>query len=93
MRPGRQSLTRRSTNRYYGTGLIFGKMLCIIIFVDYILLAFLDFFYPRENIDLAPKFELARWQEVRVALDHSSSRVLTLLWIMQMCEEEADRAD
>jgi hypothetical protein len=50
--------------RYYGTGLIFGKMLCIIICVDYILLAFLDFFFPRENIDIAPKFELGRWQEV-----------------------------
>lgn len=51
--------------RYYGTGLIFGKMLCIIICVDYILLAFLDYFFPREDIDLAPKFELSRWQEVR----------------------------
>jgi phosphatidylinositol glycan class A protein len=39
-------------------------MLCIIICVDYILLAFLDFFYPRDQIDLAPKFELAKWQEV-----------------------------
>lgn len=50
--------------RYYGTGLIFGKMLCLIICVDYILLAFLDFFYPRESIDIAPKFELAKWREV-----------------------------
>ncbi|SCV71130.1 BQ2448_2718 [Microbotryum intermedium] len=50
--------------RYYGTGLIFGKMLCILICVDYILLAFLDFFFPREDIDLAPKFELSKWQEV-----------------------------
>ncbi|SGY49241.1 BQ5605_C001g00757 [Microbotryum silenes-dioicae] len=50
--------------RYYGTGLIFGKMLCIIICVDYILLAFLDFFFPREDIDLVPKFELSRWQDL-----------------------------
>ena len=50
--------------RYYGTGFIFGKMLCIIICVDYILLAFLDFLFPREDIDLAPKFELSQWQEV-----------------------------
>ncbi|KAK4704327.1 hypothetical protein P7C70_g1881, partial [Phenoliferia sp. Uapishka_3] len=51
--------------RYYGTGLVFGKMLCLIICVDYILLAFLDFFYPRDDIDIAPKFELKRWQQVR----------------------------
>lgn len=50
--------------RYYGTGLIFGKMLCLIICVDYILLSFLDFFYPRESIDIAPKFELRKWKEV-----------------------------
>ncbi|KAL8291788.1 hypothetical protein RQP46_002046 [Phenoliferia psychrophenolica] len=50
--------------RYYGTGLIFGKMLCLIICVDYILLAFLDFWFPRENIDIAPKFELAKWKEM-----------------------------
>lgn len=50
--------------RYYGTGLVFGKMLCLIICVDYILLAMLDWFFPRSEIDLAPKFELARWHEM-----------------------------
>lgn len=44
--------------------MIFGKMLCIIICVDYILLAFLDFFFPRDEIDLAPKFELDKWYDV-----------------------------
>lgn len=51
-------------HRYYGTGLVFGKMLCIIICVDYILLAMLDYFFPRSEIDIAPKFELAKWIEV-----------------------------
>lgn len=68
-------------------------MLCIIICVDYILLAFLDFFYPREEIDLAPKFELARWQEVRPARRHRQLLRTDSLWPAQMCEEEADRAD
>lgn len=36
----------------------------MIICLDHILLALLDFFWPREEIDLAPKFELSRWQEV-----------------------------
>lgn len=47
--------------RYYGTGLIFGKMLCIIICVDYILLALLDYFYPRSEIDIAPKWNMEAW--------------------------------
>lgn len=54
--------------RYYGTGVIFGKMLCLIICVDYILLAMLDFFYPRDEIDIAPKFELKKWHQVSRAL-------------------------
>lgn len=39
-------------------------MLCIIICVDYILLAFLDYLYPRSEIDLAPKFDLEKWHQV-----------------------------
>jgi hypothetical protein len=34
---------------YYGTGAVFGKIMCIIIMVDYILLALLDYFQPRES--------------------------------------------
>lgn len=63
--------------RYYGTGLIFGKMLCIIICVDYILLAFLDYFFPRDEIDLAPKFELSNFVEAR----HSLSLIGRLLMV------------
>lgn len=44
--------------------MIFGKILCMVICLDYILLAILDYFCPREDIDIAPKFELGRWQEV-----------------------------
>ena len=68
---GESSRLAASTNgelrfgcRYYGTGFIFGKMLCIIICVDYILLAFLDYLYPRDEIDLAPKFDLDKWHQV-----------------------------
>ncbi|KAK4046192.1 Phosphatidylinositol N-acetylglucosaminyltransferase GPI3 subunit [Microbotryomycetes sp. JL201] len=50
--------------RYYGTGAIFGKILCIIICVDYVLVAILDFFYPRDEIDIAPKFGLQQWQDL-----------------------------
>ncbi|KAL7340835.1 transferase [Rhodotorula toruloides] len=51
--------------RYYGTGAVFGKIMCIIIIVDYILLAIMDYFSPRDKIDRAPKFDLERWKRVR----------------------------
>lgn len=54
-------------------------MLCIVICVDYILLAFLDFLFPREDIDLAPKFELSRWQEVIQRVYAPRCRQLTVL--------------
>ncbi|BGP39966.1 Phosphatidylinositol N-acetylglucosaminyltransferase GPI3 subunit [Rhodotorula kratochvilovae] len=50
--------------RYYGTGAVFGKIMCIIVMVDYILLALLDWLRPREKIDRAPKFDLERWKEI-----------------------------
>lgn len=58
--------------RYYGTGAIYGKILCIIICVDIILLAILDYFFPREEIDLAPKFGLQQWQEVGILAIYGS---------------------
>ncbi|KWU41363.1 transferase [Rhodotorula sp. JG-1b] len=50
--------------RYYGTGAVFGKIMCIIIMVDYILLALLDYFQPRESLGRARKFNLNRWKEI-----------------------------
>lgn len=53
-------------------------MLCLIICVDYILLAFLDFFYPRHMIDLAPKFSLAKWKAVSAGEHAFVARPLTI---------------
>ncbi|BGP16076.1 hypothetical protein JCM10213_006788 [Rhodosporidiobolus nylandii] len=50
--------------RYYGTGAVFGKIMCIIVIVDYLLLAILDFFSPRDEMDRAPKFDLDRWKRI-----------------------------
>ncbi|GAA5978271.1 hypothetical protein JCM11641_001155 [Rhodosporidiobolus odoratus] len=50
--------------RYYGTGTVFGKIMCIIVMVDHILLALLDFFSPRDRIDRAPKFDLEKWRRI-----------------------------
>jgi hypothetical protein len=79
--------THEGTCRYYGTGAVFGKMLCLIICVDYILLAFLDFFYPREEIDIAPKFTLEHWKEV--SLIRPICCLLTDAG-MQMCDEKLE---
>lgn len=43
---------------------MFGKIMCIIIMVDYILLAVLDYFQPRESLGRARKFNLDRWRKV-----------------------------
>ncbi|BGP55406.1 hypothetical protein JCM8202_003733 [Rhodotorula sphaerocarpa] len=50
--------------RYYGTGAVFGKIMCIIIMVDYVLLALLDYFQPRESLGRARKFDLGRWKRI-----------------------------
>jgi phosphatidylinositol glycan class A protein len=55
-------------HRYYGTGAVFGKIMCIIIMVDYILLALLDYFQPRESLGRARKFNLNRWKKVSRSL-------------------------
>ncbi|GAA6010786.1 hypothetical protein JCM11491_002945 [Sporobolomyces phaffii] len=50
--------------RYYGTGRVFGIIMCVIIMVDYAWLAVLDWWTPRTEIDLAPKFNLDKWRKI-----------------------------
>ncbi|KAK7529236.1 phosphatidylinositol N-acetylglucosaminyltransferase GPI3 subunit [Phyllosticta citribraziliensis] len=38
--------------RYYGCGIWAGKLFCLCVIIDYLLFVFLEFWYPRENIDL-----------------------------------------
>lgn len=39
--------------RYYGCGIWAGKLFCLCVVVDYLILLFLEVWYPRANIDLA----------------------------------------
>jgi len=73
----RLTLCARSLDRYYGTGAVFGKIMCIIVMVEYVLLALLDYFSPRSRIERAPKFDLERWKQVRpyLAMSRSHSRL------------------
>ena len=65
--------------RYYGTGRVFGIIMCVIIIVDYVWLAILEWWEPREKIRLAPKFDLDKWRKVRLPsyLRYSSTRSAT----------------
>jgi phosphatidylinositol glycan class A protein len=39
--------------RYYGCGIWAGKLFCLCVVVDYLLLVFLEFWMPRDKIDVA----------------------------------------
>ncbi|EPZ36860.1 Glycosyl transferase, family 1 domain-containing protein [Rozella allomycis CSF55] len=43
--------------RYYGCGLWYGKLLCLVMILDWILLFILEYFYPLESIDKAEFFD------------------------------------
>jgi len=42
--------------RYYGSGSIFGKVMCMVVMSQYIFMAILDWWLPRDQIDYAPDF-------------------------------------
>ena len=39
--------------RYYGCGAWAGKLFCLLVALDFLLLCFLEFCFPREGIDIA----------------------------------------
>ncbi|KAI5462163.1 hypothetical protein BGZ63DRAFT_423461 [Mariannaea sp. PMI_226] len=40
--------------RYYGCGIWAGKLFCLVVVVDYLFFLFLEWWFPRENIDICP---------------------------------------
>lgn len=40
--------------RYYGCGAVAGKIACILVIIDYLILCFLELLHPRKHIDVAP---------------------------------------
>ncbi|MBW0489731.1 hypothetical protein O181_029446 [Austropuccinia psidii MF-1] len=42
--------------RYYGSGVVFGKVMCIVMMCQYILMGLLDWWLPRDEIDFVPDF-------------------------------------
>ncbi|KAL9117657.1 MAG: hypothetical protein Q9187_005806 [Circinaria calcarea] len=54
--------------RYYGCGIWAGKLFCLCVVIDYLLLVFLEMWAPRANIDIAknwPKKVMFRRGEVK----------------------------
>jgi hypothetical protein len=52
-------------DRYFGTGVFFGKIMCMVICVDFIFLMILAWICPDEEIDRAPKWDAKRYEELR----------------------------
>ena len=53
-RPGTQSFALIDRlKRYYGCGVWAGKLFCICVVIDYLILVFLEFWAPRSHIDIA----------------------------------------
>jgi phosphatidylinositol glycan class A protein len=42
--------------RYYGCGIWAGKLFCICVIIDFLLLVFLELWFPREKIDVARRW-------------------------------------
>ncbi|KAF5134986.1 Phosphatidylinositol N-acetylglucosaminyltransferase gpi3 subunit [Metarhizium anisopliae] len=40
--------------RYYGCGIWAGKLFCLCVVIDYLFFLFLEWWFPRENIDICP---------------------------------------
>jgi phosphatidylinositol N-acetylglucosaminyltransferase subunit A len=52
---------------YFGTGLFFGKIMCIVICVDFIFLSILAWLCSDDRIDRAPKWDSRKYEELRRA--------------------------
>ncbi|GAA99745.1 glycosyltransferase family 4 protein [Mixia osmundae IAM 14324] len=49
--------------RIYGTGVVHGKVMCIVALVNCVFLALLEVFDPSDRIDKCPAFSLARYNK------------------------------
>lgn len=67
--------------RYYGCGIWAGKLFCLCVVVDYLFFLFLEWWFPRENIDICPDWPRkppARdkaQDSMKIAMSRSTSRI------------------
>lgn len=48
--------------RYYGCGVWAGKLFCVVVAANYLFWLFLEWLYPRDEVDIAPNFNLEKYQ-------------------------------
>jgi phosphatidylinositol glycan class A protein len=51
--------------RYYGCGVFAGKIFCFVIALDYLLWMFLEWWFPREDIEIAPSFPYKKYRKLQ----------------------------
>jgi hypothetical protein len=52
---------------YFGTGVFFGKIMCMVVCVDFMFLLLLAWLCPDDRIDRAPKWDAGKYEELRKA--------------------------
>lgn len=50
-------------NKYHGCGVFAGKIAIMVMAVDYLLYLFLEWLFPRDDIDTAPSFDMELFHE------------------------------
>ncbi|KAJ2497152.1 Phosphatidylinositol N-acetylglucosaminyltransferase GPI3 subunit, partial [Coemansia sp. RSA 2052] len=65
--------------RYYGCGLVAGKIFCLVAAIDFLIGALLAWLWPKESIELAQPFASAKYQRI-MAMVATRSHVFRLTW-------------
>lgn len=83
--------------RYYGCGLIAGKLFCFLVAVDFLLLLVLEFLYPKSEIDACKTLTKKRLRRARSNLlssirpeQESATESRTVLCIPEILVQEYD---
>ncbi|KAJ1913507.1 Phosphatidylinositol N-acetylglucosaminyltransferase GPI3 subunit [Mycoemilia scoparia] len=50
--------------KYYGCGLVAGKIFCIIVALDYLLSVLFEWIWPKDSIEIAPNFPYKKYRKV-----------------------------
>jgi hypothetical protein len=51
--------------RYYGCGVWAGKLFCVVVAVNYLFYVILEYFFPRDAIDVAKDFNLDSYRALQ----------------------------
>ncbi|TLD23849.1 hypothetical protein PspLS_06546 [Pyricularia sp. CBS 133598] len=58
--------------RYYGCGIWAGKLFCLCVIVDYLIFLFLEFWFPRDQIDICPDWSRSHKRKALWATSHTN---------------------